>query len=110
MPDSRERQRQCEYDSPRTRRRWGENSFSVSDTRFYFSFTIGVFNPARHGYNAVVRQHIPKKWVESGIVDIRNDDSFAQIVENYQTRTTRLVKKPVGSAAPRTNLTSSAGS
>jgi hypothetical protein len=33
-------------------------------------------------------EHVPKKWIESGIVDVRNDDSFTEIIENhhgYQT-------------------------
>jgi hypothetical protein len=55
-----------------------ERSFlCVSDTRFYFSFSIGIFNPARHGHDAVVGEHIPKEWIESGIVDVRYDDSLA---------------------------------
>ena len=65
-----------------------ERSFlRVSDTRFHFSFAIGIFNPARHSHDAVVCEHISKEWIESGIVNVRNDDSFAQIIENYQTRT-----------------------
>src|SRR5579864_3077004 len=65
-----------------------ERSFlCVSDTRFHFSFSIGIFNPARHGHRAVVCKHIPKKWIESGIVDVRYDDSLAQIIEHHDART-----------------------
>src|SRR5258708_15492340 len=59
----------------------------VSDARLHFPFAIGILDPARHGYHAVVCEHVPKKWVERGIVDVRNDDSLAQIVENHQART-----------------------
>jgi hypothetical protein len=58
----------------------------VSDTRFHFSFAIGIFNPAGHGHDAVVCEHIPKEWIESGIVDVRYDDSLAQIIEHHDAR------------------------
>ena len=65
-----------------------ERSFlSVSDARFHFPFAIGIFDPAGHGHDAVVRKHIPKEWIESGIVDVRNDDALAQIIENHHART-----------------------
>jgi len=59
----------------------------VSDTGFHFSFAIGIFNPARHGHDPVVCEHIAKQGVENGIVDVRNDDSLAQIIEHHQART-----------------------
>jgi hypothetical protein len=55
----------------------------VSDTCFHFSFAIGIFNPARHGHNTVMCEHVPKKWIERGIVDVRNGDSFTEIIENH---------------------------
>jgi len=58
----------------------------VSDTCFHFSFAIGIFNPARHGHDTVMCEHVPKKWIESGIVDVRNEDSFTKIIENHQAR------------------------
>src|SRR5208282_1537823 len=59
----------------------------VSDTRFYFPLAIGIFNPARHRHHAVVCEHIAKKWIECGIVDVRNEDSLAQIIEHHDART-----------------------
>ena len=73
---------------PGSRSQTFQRSFlRVSDTRFYFSFAIGIFNPARHSHDAVVCEHISKQRVECGIVNVRNDDFLAQIIENYQTRT-----------------------
>ena len=59
----------------------------MSDPGFHFSFAIGILNAAVHGHDTVVRQHIPKQWIESGIVNVSNDDSLAQIIENYDPRT-----------------------
>src|SRR6266446_6818766 len=59
----------------------------MSDPCFHFSFAIGILNPAGHGHNTVVREHIPKEWIESGIVNISNDDSLAQIIEHHDART-----------------------
>ena len=55
----------------------------MSDRCFHFSFAIGILNPAGHGHDTVVRKHIPKKWVESGIVNVRSEHALAQIVEHY---------------------------
>jgi hypothetical protein len=59
----------------------------VSDTRFHFSFAIGILDPAGHGHHAVVCEHIPKEWVKSRIVDVSDDYALPQIVENHQART-----------------------
>ena len=65
-----------------------ERSFlCVPHARFHFPFAIGIFDPARHGHDAVVCEHIPKQWIESGIVDVRSDDALAQIIENHDART-----------------------
>jgi hypothetical protein len=34
-----------------------------------------------------VSEHIPKEWIERGIVDVSDDDSLAQVVENHYART-----------------------
>jgi len=41
-----------------------------------------IFDPARQGHNAVVRQYITIEWVQSGIVDVGDEHPFAQIVEH----------------------------
>jgi hypothetical protein len=65
----------------------------MSDTCLHFSFAIGILNPAGHGHDTVVREHIPKEWIESGIVNIRKDHSFAQIIQNYDPRTSPQATK-----------------
>ena len=59
----------------------------VSDTCFHFSFAIGIFNPAGHGHDAVVCQHIPKEWIESRVVDVSDDYALAEIIEYHDART-----------------------
>ena len=65
----------------------------VPDTRFNFSFSIGILDPARQCHHTVMSEHVPIQRIEGGIVDIRNQHSFPQIVENdHSDRATDATK------------------
>jgi hypothetical protein len=54
----------------------------VPDARFDFAFAIRIADATRQGDHAVVREHIAIQGIERGIVDVRGDDAFAEIVED----------------------------
>ena len=54
----------------------------MSDGGLDFFFSIGIFNPARQSHHSVVRQHVAIEWIQSGIIEIRDEDAFPQVVEN----------------------------
>ena len=58
-------------------------SLGVTDGGFYFPLAIRVLDPARHRHGAVVGEHVAVKRVEGGIVEVGNQDAFAQIVEDH---------------------------
>src|SRR6516162_2123194 len=60
----------------------------VADPRLYFPFAIRILDPARQRHYAIVGEHIAKKWINRGIVNVRNQDAFFQVVENDDPRTT----------------------
>jgi hypothetical protein len=62
--------------------------FCVSDPRFDFPFAIRIVDPARQCHHAIVGEHIPKQRVDGGIVDIRDQHAFFQIVEDHNPGTT----------------------
>ena len=45
-------------------------------------FAIRIADSAREGDYAVVRQHITIKRIQRGVVDVRGEDPFFQIVED----------------------------
>jgi hypothetical protein len=59
----------------------------VADAGLHFPFSIGILNPARHCHRSVVSEDVSKKWVDRGIVEVRNH-AFFQVVENHYFRTT----------------------
>ena len=44
-------------------------------------------DPARQSHHAIVGEHIAKQWINRGIVNVRNQDAFFQVVENDDSRT-----------------------
>ncbi len=69
----------------------------MPDARLYFfSFPVWILNPARHGDRAVVCKHIAIEWVESGIVNVRDEHAFAQVVEHHDASGTTQAAKGFG--------------
>src|SRR5438445_8418866 len=60
----------------------------VSDGGLDFSFSIGIFDPARQGDHAVVGEDVAIEWIQSGIVDVGDEHAFAQVIEHDDTGTT----------------------
>src|SRR5215212_2920251 len=54
---------------------------------FNLTFAIWISHSARHGYHAVVGQHITVERIEGGVVDVRSEHSFTQIVEHDDPHT-----------------------
>ena len=63
--------------SPRKRR-----LLRVPDAGFDFALAIGIADAARHCDDAVVREHVAVQRIERGIVDVRGEDAFFEIVED----------------------------
>jgi len=61
----------------------------VSDTALDFSFPIRMSDPARQGHRTVMPEHVAIKRIERGVVYVRGENAFAQIIEdNYAIDTT----------------------
>src|SRR6266852_4505348 len=60
----------------------------MSDGGLDFSFSIGIFDPARQGDYTVVGEHVTIQWIQSGIVDVGDEHAFAQVIEHDDTGTT----------------------
>jgi hypothetical protein len=58
----------------------------MADAGFHFSFSIRILDPTRQGYGAIVRQDVAIKRIQSGIVDVRDEHAFAQIIEDNDPR------------------------
>ena len=54
----------------------------VADAGFDFAFAIGIADAARQRDDAVVREHVAIERIERGIVDVRREHAFAQVVED----------------------------
>jgi hypothetical protein len=54
----------------------------VPDAGFDFALAIGIADAARQRDDAVVREHIAVERIERGIVDVRGEDTFFEIVED----------------------------
>src|SRR6516165_1127042 len=59
----------------------------MGNSRFDFPFAIRISNPTWHGDHAVVRQHILEKRIQCGIVEIRREYAFLQVIENHDAAT-----------------------
>ena len=44
-------------------------------------FPIWIVHTARHGHRAVMGQYIAIQGIERGIVDVRSEDAFLQVVQ-----------------------------
>ena len=60
----------------------------MSDGGLDFSFSIGIFDPARQGDHAIVGEDVAIEWIQSGIVDVGDEHAFAQVIEHDDTGTT----------------------
>jgi len=54
----------------------------VADAGFDLPFAIGIADAAREGDHAIVREHIAIERIQRGVVDVRGEDAFFQIVED----------------------------
>jgi hypothetical protein len=53
----------------------------MADARFDLPFAIGIADPAREGDYPVMREYIAIEGIERGVVDVRGEDPFFQIIE-----------------------------
>ena len=58
----------------------------VTDTRFDLALPIRISDTAGQRDDAVVGQHVTVEWIELGVVYVRLDDAFAQVVEDDDAR------------------------
>jgi hypothetical protein len=63
-------------------------ALGVPDSRFDFALAIGIADAARQGDCAVVSQDIAIERVDRGIVDIRRQHAFLEVVEDDNRRRT----------------------
>src|SRR5271166_1531133 len=63
-----------------------ERSLCVADAGFNFSFSIWILDPTGQRYGAIVCQDVAIERIQSGIVDVRDEDALAQIIQNHDTR------------------------
>jgi hypothetical protein len=63
-----------------------EGSLSVADAGFNFSFSIWILDPTGHGDSAIVRQDVAIERIQSGIMDVRDEHAFAQIIQDDDPR------------------------
>jgi hypothetical protein len=54
----------------------------VADARFHFAFAIGIADATRQRHRAVVGQHVPVERIERGIVDVRGEHAFFEVIED----------------------------
>src|ERR1700722_18781800 len=67
--------------------------FRVSYTALDFSFPIRMADPAREGHGTVMPEHVAVKRIECGVVYVRGENAFAQIVEdNHASDATKPAK------------------
>ena len=66
----------------------------VPDAGFDFPFAIGIADAAREGDDTVVREHIAIQRIQRGVVDVRGEDAFFQIIEDDDAdRAPQLTKR-----------------
>src|SRR4030095_6396909 len=54
----------------------------MANARFDFSFAIGIADTARERDHPVMREYIAIEGIQRGVVDVRGEDAFLQIVED----------------------------
>ena len=59
---------------------WG--LLGVPDTGFDFAFAVWIAHPAWHGHHAVMGQDISKQRIQGGVVMVRDDHAFAQVIQH----------------------------
>jgi hypothetical protein len=59
-----------------------ERSLGVSYSRLDFPFSIWIFDPAWESNRAVVGQHVAIERIQDGIVDVRDQYTLAQIIQD----------------------------
>jgi len=62
-------------------------SLSVAYTRLNLAFAIRISDSTGHGHRPVVCEQVSIKRIESRIIDVRSEDSFAQVVEHDDSHT-----------------------
>ena len=72
----------CASSSVSKRRPLQRRLLRVADAGFDFPFAIGIADAARQRDDAVVREHVAIERIERGIVDVRREDAFSQVVED----------------------------
>jgi hypothetical protein len=55
----------------------------VADAGFHFPFSIRISDAARQSDDAVVSEHVTVERIQRGIVDVRGEYAFAQVVEHH---------------------------
>ena len=58
-------------------------SLRVTNAGFNFSLAVRILNAARHRERAVVGEQVAVEGIARGIVDVGDQHSFAQIVEDH---------------------------
>src|SRR5215469_1674663 len=64
------------------------SSLRVSHPGLDFSFAVGILDPARQGHRSVVAEYIAIERIQGGLVDIRDQHTFFQVVQYDDARTT----------------------
>ncbi len=59
-----------------------ERALGVLDGRLDFALPIGVPDATGQGHGAVVREHGAIERIQGGVIDVRLQDPFLQIVEH----------------------------
>ena len=73
----------------------------VADAGFDFPFAIGIADAARQRDDAVVGEHVAIERIERGIVDVRREHAFAQVVEDDdRDRAAQSTKRPLVQLGP----------
>jgi hypothetical protein len=58
------------------------SALSVPDARLDLTLAVRIPYPTGQRHGPVVSQQVSIEWVQRGIVDVRCDDAFAQVIED----------------------------
>src|SRR5262245_55973872 len=61
---------------------------SMSNTGFHFPFPIWIRYATWKCDGAIMAQHVMVERIERGIIDVRSEYAFAQVIEHHHTRRT----------------------